>query len=140
MADVTNHDSLYSLCNDRNNIKHDPPPNLKISPIAAIPHKSRDYRMILDLSYGVKVNGTRMPSVNESTNPTVAPANSMAELGNVLPQIIYAMGTAPASKGPILFSKLDIKDGYWRMVVPQMTNGTLPMPYPCKTHLKRPHW
>ena len=27
------------------------PQNLKISPIAAIPHKSRDYRMILDLSY-----------------------------------------------------------------------------------------
>jgi hypothetical protein len=43
----------------------------------------------------------------------------MAELGNVLPQIIYAMGTAPLSKGPLLFSKLDIKDGYWCMVVPE---------------------
>jgi hypothetical protein len=42
----------------------------------------------------------------------------MAELGNFLPQIIYAVGTAPASKGPILFSKLDIKDGYWHMVIP----------------------
>jgi hypothetical protein len=58
-----------------------------------------------------------MPSVNEATDPSVSPANSMAELGNVLPRIIYAVGTAPESKGPVLFSKLDIKDGYWRMVV-----------------------
>jgi hypothetical protein len=27
------------------------PPNLKVSPIAAVPHKSRLYQMILDLSY-----------------------------------------------------------------------------------------
>lgn len=26
---------------------------------------------------------------------------------------------APDAQGPILFSKLDIKDGYWRMVVPE---------------------
>jgi hypothetical protein len=33
-----------------NDIKDNPPKNLKISPIAAIPHKSQDFRMILDLS------------------------------------------------------------------------------------------
>ena len=32
-------------------IKHDPPPQLKISPIAAIPHKSRAFWSILDLSF-----------------------------------------------------------------------------------------
>ena len=32
-------------------IKHSPPPNLKISPIAAIPHKTRQFRAILDLSF-----------------------------------------------------------------------------------------
>jgi hypothetical protein len=32
------------------NIKDNPPKNLKISPIAAIPHKSRGFCMILDLS------------------------------------------------------------------------------------------
>ena len=37
-------------------IKHKPPANLKISPIAAIPHKSRQFRMILDLSFELKVN------------------------------------------------------------------------------------
>merc|ERR1712115_77152 len=39
-----------------NDKKHNPPKNLKISPIAAIPHKSRDYRMILNLAYNLKLN------------------------------------------------------------------------------------
>jgi hypothetical protein len=75
--------------------------------------------MILDIFHGVHVDGEQMPSVNEATDPSVSPANSMAELGNILPCIIYAVGTAPKSQGPVLFSKLDIKDGYWRMVVPK---------------------
>jgi hypothetical protein len=32
-------------------IKDNPPPELKISPIAAIPHKSKAFRSILDLSF-----------------------------------------------------------------------------------------
>jgi hypothetical protein len=100
-------------------LRRAPPKNLKISPIAAIPHKSRGYRMILDLSHGVRMGDVRHPSVNEATNPNLAPADSMAELGNVLPRLIYAVATAPNAQGPILFSKLDIKDGYWRMVVPE---------------------
>jgi hypothetical protein len=95
-----------------------PPPNLKISPIAAIPHKSRAYRMILDLSKGVVVGTTHHPSVNETTNTTQSPTTSMGELGNVLPRLIYAAGSAPDSLGPVLFAKFDIKDGYWRMRVP----------------------
>ena len=55
----------------------------------------------------------RHPSVNEATNPDQAPTAAMAELGNVLPRLIYAVATAPDARGPILFSKLDIKDGYW---------------------------
>ena len=98
-------------------IKQSPPQNLKISPIAAIPHKSRGYRMILDLSHGVSIGTTKYASVNECTSEEVAPNHAMAELGRVLPRLIYAVATAPEQKGPILFSKLDIKDGYWRMVV-----------------------
>ncbi len=64
-----------------------------------------------------------MPSVNEATDSTIAPSSSMAELGNVLPWIIYPIGTAPEAKGPIMFSKLDIKDGYWRMVMPEEARG-----------------
>jgi hypothetical protein len=100
-------------------LRHNPPPNLKISPIAAVPHKSRGFRMILDLSHGITVNGIRHPSVNESTTPNVAPTVAMQELGHVLPRLIYAVATAPSARGPILFSKLDVKDGYWRLVVPE---------------------
>ena len=75
--------------------------------------------MILDLSHGVTIAGKQFSSVNEATNPMLAPNDSMAELGNVLPRLIFAVATAaPDVQGPILFSKLDIKDGYWRMVVP----------------------
>ena len=38
-------------------IKTNFPKNLKISPLAAVPHKSRKYRMILDLSFQLLVNG-----------------------------------------------------------------------------------
>jgi hypothetical protein len=94
-------------------IKQCPPPTLKISPIAVIPHKSHGYRITLDLSHGVTISGKWFPSVNEATNPTLALNDSMAELGNMLPRLIFAIVTAPDVQGPVLFSKLDIKDGYW---------------------------
>jgi hypothetical protein len=93
-------------------IRDNPPRNLKVSPIAAIPHKSRLFRMILDLSHGVRLHGIQYLSVNAATNKTVAPAEAMRELGNLLPRLIYAVANAPDGHGPILFSKLDIKDGY----------------------------
>lgn len=74
--------------------------------------------MILDLSHSVQINGEQIPSVNEVTDKTISPAHSMMELRNVLPCMIYAVTMAHKSKGPVLFSKLDIKDGYWWMVVP----------------------
>jgi hypothetical protein len=36
-------------------IKNNPPPQLKISPLAMIPHKSRQFRAILDLSFKLKL-------------------------------------------------------------------------------------
>ena len=94
------------------------PAKLKVSPIAAIPHKSRLFRMILDLSYGFKLVEIEYPSVNDGTTDSSAPMESMAELGSVLPRIIHAMATTPVDSTPFLFAKLDIKDGFWRMVVP----------------------
>lgn len=38
-------------------IKHNPPPQLKISPIAAIPHKSKAFQSILDLSFRLRLDG-----------------------------------------------------------------------------------
>ena len=96
--------------------KHNTPANLKCSPIAAIPHKSRQFRMILDLSFELKVNQSRLKSVNDSSNKALAPHEAIYELGNVIPRII-CMATAPDTGVPILFSKIDLKYGYWHMVV-----------------------
>jgi len=47
-------------------IKHNPPEQLKVSRIAMIPHKSRRFRAILDLSYAIKLEcGGVILSVNE---------------------------------------------------------------------------
>jgi hypothetical protein len=49
-------------------IKDNPPAELKVSPIAMIPHKSRLYRAILDLSFKLRLSPDElMRSVNEST-------------------------------------------------------------------------
>jgi hypothetical protein len=74
------------------------PAKLKVSPIAAIPHKSRMLRMILDLSYDFRLEEVDHPSVNDSTTDTAAPMESMCELGRVLPRIIHAMATTPTVK------------------------------------------
>jgi hypothetical protein len=38
---------------DWNDIKGNPPEQLKISPISMVPHKSRKFRTILDLSFAI---------------------------------------------------------------------------------------
>jgi hypothetical protein len=93
----------------------------KISPVAAIPHKSQLFRMILDLSNkGQACRGqTSTPSVNTLTDPTTALAQAMDQLGRTLERIVYAVVVQPDSDGPILFVKFDIKDNFWRMCVPK---------------------
>jgi hypothetical protein len=41
----------------------------------------------------------------------------MFELGNVIPRIIWAMALSKDEATPFMFSKVDLKDGYWRMAV-----------------------
>ena len=65
-------------------LRESPPPNLKISPIAAIPHKSRLYRMILDLSFELQVNKEKLCSVNDSSDKALAPHHAMYKLGNII--------------------------------------------------------
>ena len=53
---------------DWDKIKDNPPQQMKVSPIAAIPHKSKAFRSILDLSFSLRLrDGTTLPSVNDST-------------------------------------------------------------------------
>jgi hypothetical protein len=97
-------------------IKNNIPPKLKISPIAMIPHKSRDYRSILDLSFQLRIKGQKQPSVNNATNK-LAPQKSMASLGKALQRIVQTMASNYNTSIPFKFTKCDIKDGFWRMVV-----------------------
>ena len=95
-------------------IKDNPPPELKISPLAMIPHKSRKFRAILDLLFPVRLeNGSVIPSVNDATTKT-APRGAINQIGHSLQRIIHAFATtSPEAK--IFMAKWDIKDGFWRL-------------------------
>jgi hypothetical protein len=95
-------------------IKDNPPPELKISPIAAIPYKSKDFRSILDLSFRLCLtNGGVLASVNDTTKKT-APAGAINQIGECLSRIIHAFAEAD-DDAKIFMAKWDIKDGFWRM-------------------------
>jgi hypothetical protein len=65
-------------------IKDDPPKQLKILPIATIPHKSKDFRSILDLSFRLRLaNGGVRAAVNNTTKRT-APKGAIDQIGECL--------------------------------------------------------
>ena len=75
-------------------IKDNPPEQLKISPITMIPHKSRGYRAILDLSFAIRLAmGKVVPSVNETSVKT-APKGAIDQMGHSLMRIIHAFAQA----------------------------------------------
>jgi len=95
-------------------IKDNPPPQLKISPIAAIPHKSKAFRSILDLSFRLRLkNGGILAAVNDTTIKS-APKGAIDQLGECLTRIIHAFAEA-SDDAKIFMAKWDIKDGFWRM-------------------------
>jgi hypothetical protein len=98
MGDVASQQLVYW-----DDIKDNLPPNLKISPIAAILHKSQKFRMILDLSFKLLLNGKRLESVNEASDKASAPQHAMFELGNVIPRIIWAMALSRDKTTPFMF-------------------------------------
>jgi hypothetical protein len=63
------------------------------------------------------VNGSKLDSVNDSSDKSLAHQESMYELGNVIPHIIWTMALSKDKTTPFLFTKVDLKDGYWRMAV-----------------------
>ena len=99
---------------DWDSIKENPTKGFKKSPIAAIPHKSKAYRSILDLSFCLQLkNGGVRAAVNNSTKK-MAPKGAIDQIGEALSCIIHAF--AEADKNAMIFmAKWDIKEGFWRM-------------------------
>jgi len=62
-----------------------------------------------------QLEDTLQPLVNDTT-ARQAPEGPFKELGNVLPRLFDFMAAVPPEEH-IHFSKLDLADGYWRMVV-----------------------
>ena len=73
--------------------------------------------MILNLSYELHVNNNTLYSIHGASDKSLAPQHAMYELGNVIPCIIWQMTSALENGVPLLFTKIDLNDGYWRMVV-----------------------
>ena len=97
-------------------IKHNHPPQLKLSPVAMIPHKSKAFCCILDLSFGLRHQGKQLASVNSATRKQALP-QAMTQLGQCVKRLVHILAKYHLPHKPFLFSKLDIKDGFWRMAV-----------------------
>jgi hypothetical protein len=97
------------------------PPNLKISPVAAVPQVSCCPCIILDLSFLVYQNVDGIITATQaSVNNTMAlqaPKEAVHKIGKVLPRLLTYMRDTPAGLH-ILMSKLDISDGFWRLILP----------------------
>ncbi len=97
-------------------IKDNPSVELKISPIAAIPHKSKQFRSILDLSFHLRLKqGGILLSVNATTVKT-APKVAIDQLGHSLARIIHAFAETEDDAW-IFMAKWDINNSFWRMDV-----------------------
>jgi hypothetical protein len=87
---------------------------LKVSPIAAIPHKSKKFGSILDLSFRLQLkNCGFLESVNDTTVKS-APKGALDQLEHALSHIIHLFAEA-RNDAKIFMAKWDIKDGFWRM-------------------------
>ena len=75
-------------------VKGDLPKQMKGFPIAAIPHKSKEFQSILDLSFESHIipHG-RVHSVNENREKT-APGGVTDHIGHVLMRLIHAFSEA----------------------------------------------
>jgi len=102
------------------------PPELKISRVAVVPQANRRGRIILNLSAEVDMGVTRAtgrrrwkkqvhPSVNETTQD--APdQEGVKELGTALTTLLLHMFESKSS-WEIDWQKIDLSDGFWRMIV-----------------------
>ena len=93
-------------------IKHDLPSQLKVSPVAAMPQQNRRDMIILDLSCAVWLGKEIIKQAINSSTVSVSHPSVFSFLGLTMQRY----GPYPPQH-PIFFSKYDILDGSWRMVV-----------------------
>ena len=106
----------FSRTGNCDDIKHNPLGKLNVSPAVVVPQIKRRDHIILDLSFPVHVGAQIIQQVvNDTTAPTSHP-KTMDYLGSAMPRILEFMAHAPPEH-PIYFSKYDVSDGFWRMVV-----------------------
>ena len=97
------------------------PRELKISRVAVVPQDNRRDRIILNLSAEVAAQHSRRkkepphPSVNDITLPAEDQA-AVKKLGKAMPALLRFMFETDCT-WEILWQKIDLSDGFWRMIV-----------------------
>ncbi len=95
-------------------IKLNHPCQLKVLPVAAIPHKSQAYRSILDSLFALRLEDEGViKSVNDTTEKWV-PCGAIDQLGHSLKWILHAFAGAD-NNAKVLMAKWDIQDGFWQL-------------------------
>jgi hypothetical protein len=95
-------------------IKDNPPTQLKISPLAMIPHKSCAFRAILDLLFNLRLKSQNAAQSVNDTTTLLGPATATAQFGQSLSRIVHAIAEVEDDE-KIFMAKYDIKDGFWRL-------------------------
>ena len=94
-------------------------PNLRISPMGAVPQRDRRPRTIVDYSYS---------EVNQHTQRG-APPQAM-QFGRALDRVLQVIVTADPTLGPVFLSKIDLSDGFYRVRLRDMDIPTLGVAFP----------
>ncbi len=81
-------------------------PNLRISPMGVVPQRDRRPRVIVDYSFA---------NINADTIP-LAPMESM-QFGRTLDRVLHRIHHANRRFGPVHLIKVDIADGFYRLLV-----------------------
>ncbi len=112
-------------------IKDNPPVELQISPILVIPHKSKQFWSILDLSFHLRLKqGGILPSVNATTVKTT-PKSTIDQLDHSIARIIIIHAFVETEDDARIFmAKWDIKDDFGEWMRKRALNGILRMSCP----------
>ena len=84
--------------------------------MAMIPHKSKPFRCIINLSFTLFHKGVKFSSMNKKTRKMARP-EATAQLGQVAKRIIYLMVLHRDHGPPFKLTKLEVMDGFWRTAV-----------------------